>query len=136
MKFDSLRSHLIELKGTVVSTGWALFSSLVLLFSACCIGPLAGVVSLIGISGTTSLAIANILGPFEPYLLGLAVVSLAVGFYSAYGSGGYACKEDSWCARPRYRRTVRIILWASTLITAAFIFYRYIYPRLLFTELF
>ena len=127
-----MSDYLSKLKRSTVSAGSAAISSLVLLVSGCCIGPLAGVVALVGISGSTSLAIANVLGPFEPYLLGIAAVSLGIGFYSTYRSDAIECAEDQYCATPRGRKTERVLLWSAAAITVAFVFYRYIYPQLLF----
>lgn len=121
-----------KIKQSAAGAGTAMISSLALLFSACCIGPLAGVVAFIGISGTTSLAIANLLGPFEPYLLGTVLLSLVIGFYYSYRSEKIQCADDKVCATSKGKIIERVLLWISAVITTAFIFYRYIYPKMIF----
>ncbi|MCH9014564.1 MAG: hypothetical protein IH877_02595 [Gemmatimonadetes bacterium] len=74
--------------------------------SICCIGPLA--LTLLGVQGAIW---AAGLQPYRWYLLGTALVFLAIGFWSQYGARfrGKSCSLRS-------RRIGRITLWTSASI--------------------
>ena len=95
----------------------ALVGSLIagLLASACCIGPL-----LLGGVGLGSLGLAAALAPLRPWLLGLTVVLIAVGFFLAYRPQAAAsCVPGQACAKPASRRGQRVALWLVTVLAAA-----------------
>ena len=66
---------------------------LVVVSSACCIGPLAVALSFVGLSSGTMLAVENVVGPFRPVILSATVLFLGIGFYSAYRKQDVACEE-------------------------------------------
>ncbi len=76
----------------------------------CCAG--SAVVALLGAGG--ALAAAR-LEPYRPYLLGVAVVMLAFGFWRAYRPAGGAGRTCS----TRTGRLVRVMLWCSTFLLIA-----------------
>ena len=108
----------------------AVTSVLVLVSSACCVGPLAVVLSFVGLTGGTLLAIENVVGPFRPAILTLTLIALAAGFRSAYRSGAPACKEGQLCALPRNRRIERIFLWIATGLFFTLLYFTYVHPNL------
>jgi len=61
-----------------------LTTSFIFLSSACCVGPLIVVFSFIGLSGSTMLAIENVVGPYRSLILSATTILLGVGFYQAY----------------------------------------------------
>ena len=90
-----------------------------ILASACCIGPL-----LLGAAGLGSLGFAAALGPLRPWLLGLAGLFLAAGFYLAYRpQPATGCGSGEACGPRASRRNQRVVLWLATLLTVAFATY-------------
>jgi mercuric ion transport protein len=96
--------------------------------SSCCIAPL--VLFTLGIGGAW---IGNLtaLEPYQPIFLGIAVGSLATGYYLSYRRPMGACAEGGDCARPRSSRLVRPALWAATALVAAAMAFPYAAPMLL-----
>jgi hypothetical protein len=95
---------------TASAVGAASSSVAALLVTLCCAGPLAYTV--LGAGGV--LAAAR-LQPWRPWLLGAALVFLALGFWSAYrrttrDAAGQVC-------RVRTSRGVRMTLWMAALLT-------------------
>ncbi|TKG91926.1 hypothetical protein EYV94_20140 [Puteibacter caeruleilacunae] len=90
----------------------------------CCGAPIAaGVLASIGI-GASQLAFLKSL---QPYLIGIAVISLGIGFYRLYfkKSKASCCNTDSCCgdqassnASGAGNRKSKIFLWIVTIITA------------------
>jgi mercuric ion transport protein len=78
----------------------------------CCLPIFAGAAS--ALAGAASVAYG-----LRPWLLGLAGVSLAFGFWRAYRP--IPCAEGAACATPRGRRRARVVLWvaAGVLVLAA-----------------
>ena len=82
--------------------------------ASCCVLPLA--FTLLGISGAW-MANLRALSPYQPYLIGLAVLTLGYGFYQVYWRQ-QACAEGDACARPLPNRLVKTGLWGGTIIVA------------------
>lgn len=121
----------MEIRQGVSSSGFpALASILVLVSSACCIGPLAVLLSFVGLSSGTLLAIENVVGPFRPVILGLTVVSLAIGFYFAYRPQLVACEDGKICAHPQSRRIQRWLLWIAMGMFLVLLYFTYVHPNL------
>ncbi len=80
--------------------------------ASCCVLPLA--FTLLGISGAW-MANLRALSPYQPYLIGLAVLLLGYGFYQVYRSQP-ACAEGDACARPFPNRLVKSGLWVGAII--------------------
>jgi len=83
--------------------------------SLCCIGPLLFVVLGLGAFGAA--------GAFEmarPYLLGLAVLILAFGFYRVYFRRAEACAPGDACATKPVNRASRVGLWIASIAVPAF----------------
>ena len=81
----------------------------------CCIGPLMLGVGL-GASGA-----AAIIEPFRPYLLGVAVLSLAYSFYSVYFRRE-KCADGSSCAAKTPGKTTKAFLWVTVFVVTAVTF--------------
>ncbi len=105
-------------------------SALVLVSSACCIGPLAVVLSFVGLTSGTMLAVENVVGPFRPLILSATVLFLGVGFYAAYRKQEVECEDGKVCARPGARRVQRLLLWVATLLFLALLYFTYVHPNL------
>lgn len=82
--------------------------------ASCCVLPLA--FTLLGISGAW-MANLRALSPYQPYLIGLAVLALGYGFYQVYWHQP-ACAEGDACAQPLPNRLVKTGLWGGTIIVA------------------
>ncbi len=83
--------------------------------SLCCIGPLVFAALGIGAFGAASL--------FEsarPYLLGIASLLLAFGFYRAYFRRAEACAPGEACATKPVNKTGRVALWIGLVGVVAF----------------
>ncbi len=72
--------------------------------SLCCILPLAAV-----FLGVGSAAMGAWIEPARPYLLGVTVICLGLGFYQAYRP--LECGPEDGCAAPVSRRAQRLLLW-------------------------
>ena len=119
------------MKPNATSTGVPLLAStLVLVSSACCIGPLAVVLSFVGLSGSTLLAIENVVGPFRPVILSLTLAFLGTGFYFAYRRQEVSCEDGKICARPGSRRIQKILLWSATGLFLVLLYFTYVHPNL------
>ena len=117
------------MRSSVSATGSSVIATLlVFISSACCIGPLAVVLSLVGLSSTTMLAIENLFGPYRPYILGLTVLFLGIGFYAAYREE--PCEDGKVCAIPATRRLQRILLWLATGLMLVLLYFTYVHPNL------
>jgi mercuric ion transport protein len=84
--------------------------------SLCCIGPLVFVVLGLGAFGASAF-----FETLRPYLLGVAVLLLAFGFYRAYfRRGDTACAPGEACSTKPASRATRASLWISALAILAF----------------
>jgi mercuric ion transport protein len=81
--------------------------------SSCCIVPLLLVA--FGISGAW---IGNLaaLEPFKPYIAGLTLAAIALGFWRVYFRRTPVCEADSYCARPAASVLTKSVLWLATVI--------------------
>ncbi len=83
--------------------------------SLCCIGPLLFVVLGLGAFGA-----AAAFETARPYLLGLAVLILAFGFYRAYFRRAEACAPGEACATKPVNKASRVGLWIASIAVLAF----------------
>jgi mercuric ion transport protein len=80
----------------------------------CCLPIVAGAASAMA-------GVAAIAWGLRPWLLGLAVASLAFGFWRAYRP--LPCADGVACEGPRGRRRARVVLWvAAAVVVLAFTF--------------
>ncbi len=89
--------------------------------SLCCILPIVFALAGAGIVGASAFFAA-----WRPYLLGVTLLFLGLGFYFAYRRPKHACEPGSVCEKPATNRTGRIWLRITTavvLIVAAFPYY-------------
>ena len=86
-----------------------------LIASLCCLGPLlfAGL-------GLGAFGLAGIFAAARPYLLVLATLLLAFGFYRAYFRREQACEPGETCATRRTSCFGRIGLWIASVAVLAF----------------
>jgi mercuric ion transport protein len=77
--------------------------------SVCCIGPVVAAVLGAGALGAASTRFE----PYRPWFLGLTMILLGVGFWSAYRREP-ECADDT-CALPS-RRSAKIVLWISVVL--------------------
>jgi len=87
----------------------------------CCVFPVA-----LSFTGASGFAFAMTLAPYRPYFLGLALISLAAGFYFTYKVD---CGEDS-CGTPRRRKLQLLSLWIATILVLAMLAFPYLVPFL------
>ena len=83
--------------------------------SLCCLGPL-----LFALLGLGAFGLAGIVATARPYLLALAVLLLAFGFYCAYFRRDEACEPGEACAPKRISRWGRVGLWIAFMAVLAF----------------
>ena len=86
-----------------------------LVASLCCLGPL-----LFALLGLGAFGAAGIFATARPYLLVLAVLLLAFGFYRAYFRREQACEPGERCATKRTSRLGRVGLWIASVAVLAF----------------
>ena len=84
-----------------------------ILASTCCVVPLLFVT--LGISGAW---IGNLtaLEPYKPYIAGVALVFIGLGFRQVYFKAKPACVDGSYCAKPQSAVLTKTALWFSTVI--------------------
>lgn len=81
--------------------------------ASCCVVPFA--LFTLGISGAW---ISNLtaLEPYQPIFAAITFGFLGYGFYLVYRKPKGECAEGTYCAKPRSDRTVKIGLWAATVL--------------------
>ncbi len=105
--------------GSLIAGGLA-----AILASTCCLGPLV-LVSL-GLGGAW---VANLtaLEPFRPWLLGAAIVALALAWRHILRPAA-ACKPGEVCAVPATRRAYKIIFWIFAALVGVGLGFPYVAP--------
>lgn len=83
--------------------------------SLCCVLPLVSVVIGVGVLGA-----ASSFGAARPYLLVVAVLLLAYGFYNAYFRRDMACAPNEVCATKPIGSASRAGLWVASLAVLLF----------------
>lgn len=86
-----------------------------LVASLCCFGPL-----LFAVLGLGAFGAAGIFAAARPYLLVLAVLLLALGFYRAYFRRDKTCEPGEACATKPTSRLGRVGLWIASVAVLAF----------------
>jgi len=81
--------------------------------ASCCVVPFA--LFTLGISGAW---ISNLtaLEPYQPIFAAITFGFLGYGFYLVYRKPKGECAEGAYCAKPSSDRTVKIGLWAATVL--------------------
>lgn len=97
-----------------------------LLAGACCVGPL--VLVSVGLGGAW-LANFQLLEPFRPVFIGIALAALAFAGWRVYRPAT-ECQPDEICAVPRTRRGYRIGFWIVAGLLLAMLGFPYIAPLL------
>jgi len=72
-----------------------------------------------GLIGASVAAFGAWLAPFQPYLVGLSLASLAYSFYEAYRPDPTCVGEE--CRVPSSRRGRRIMVWVLAVFVALFL---------------
>lgn len=83
--------------------------------SLCCVGPL-----LFAVLGLGVFSAATVFNSARPYLLAVAVLVLAFGFYRIYFRRQPACAPGEACAANPNGRASRIMLWLASIAVLAF----------------
>lgn len=83
--------------------------------SLCCVGPV-----LFAVLGLGAFGAASMFESARPYLLAVAVLLLAVGFYWSYFRKREACKPGEACATKPVSRAGRMGLWIASVAVLAF----------------
>ncbi len=118
------------MSSTLKSTGGSVAATvLVFVSSACCVGPLAVVLSFVGLSSGTVLLLENTFGPYRPYVMALTALALGIGFYDAYRQDR-SCEPEKLCNVPASRRVQRVLLWFATTLLVVLSYYTYVHPNL------
>ena len=96
-------------------SGWLAAAGMLgaLAASSCCIVPLLLVT--FGISGAW-LGNLTALEPFKPYIAGVTVAALALGFWHVYFKRQQACDVDGYGARPGASLLTKSALWLAAVV--------------------
>ncbi len=99
------------------ATGGAIAAAVVA--SSCCMLPLV-----FGAAGISTVALAGAFESARPYMLGVTIVLLGLGFYYNYFRKA-ACEPGDACKTPRpgLRRMNRTMLWLATVAVVALAFF-------------
>lgn len=93
---------------------------------SCCILPL--VLFSLGAGGAW-IGTLTALSPYQPYIIAVTLVLLAVGFYLVYRKPSpETCAPDSFCASPNSDRLTKGALWLSTLFVAMAFAFNFLAP--------
>jgi copper chaperone CopZ len=82
--------------------------------SLCCVGPI-----LFALLGVGAFGASSVFQSLRPYLLAVAVLAIAFGFYRAYFRRE-ACAPGEACATKPLSRASRAVLWFASLAVLAF----------------
>ena len=93
--------------------------------SSCCVVPLA-LISL-GVGGAW-IGNLTILAPYSSYILVVALMCLAAGFYVVYRKPRASGAEGAVCAQPVPRRAVKISLWGGAILIKITLLVQYVVP--------
>ena len=88
--------------------------------SFCCILPIV-----FALTGFSVLGASALFDAWRPYLLGLTVGLLGMGFYFAYRPKKQVCAPGSVCAMPATNRSGRLMLWLATAAVVLFATFPY-----------
>ena len=80
----------------------------------CCIGPV-----LFALLGLGAFSVASVFAPLRPYLLAVAVLALAFGFYRVYFRRE-ECAPGEACATKPVSKVNRAALWVALFVVVAF----------------
>lgn len=83
--------------------------------SLCCVGPV-----LFAVLGLGVFSAATVFNSARPYLLVVAILVLAFGFYRTYFARQQACAPGEACAANPNGRASRIVLWLTSIAVLAF----------------
>jgi hypothetical protein len=104
-----------EIKKTTVAASTAGGLLAAFLASVCCIGPVVFAALGVGVGATGFLAgtadFFKALLPYRPLFIGLTVLLLGVGFYSAYRNASSPCGTEGACTTRPVKDTSRKLLW-------------------------
>src|SRR5215210_1539905 len=91
--------------------------------SLCCIAPLLFV-----LLGMGTLGMGAIFEPFRPYMMGVAVILLALAYYWIYfkSDDSVSCATGEECATKPVKRASRFGLWLATFVVIMFALTPYI----------
>lgn len=95
-----------------------------LLASACCVGPL--VLVLLGFGGAW-VSNLQVLEPFRPVILGIAVVSLVLAYRKIW-TPAQVCEPGTACAMPQTKLMYKVLFWLVALLILASLGFPYIAP--------
>ena len=96
----------------------------VILASACCMGPLVLVVLGFGGAWMSNL---QVLEPFRPFTLGIAIVFLGLAYRKLWQPVA-TCESGTVCAMPRTQRMYKVLFWLVALLIVISIGFPYIAP--------
>ncbi|ARU30972.1 mercuric transport protein [Sulfuriferula sp. AH1] len=95
-----------------------------ILASACCLGPL--VLVLLGFGGAW-MSNLQVLEPFRPFTLAIAIVFLALAYRKLW-QPVTPCQPGTMCAVPRTQRMYKALFWLVALLVAISIVSPYVAP--------
>jgi copper chaperone CopZ len=95
------------------TTGGAVLAAFIA--SLCCVGPL-----LFAALGLGAFSAAALFASARPYLLGLAIVALGLGFYRTYFRRAEACAPGEACETRPANKAGRAGLWIASVAVVAF----------------
>lgn len=107
--------------GGAIAAAFAASLSAAFAASLCCIAPLSFV-----LLGVGSLGMAAIFEPFRPYLMGGAVLLLAIAYYWVYFKREAECASGEACETKPASRISRLGLWFATFAVILFALTPYI----------
>ena len=116
---NSNSGQLKESKKASLFAAGSVFAAIVASF--CCILPIV-----FALTGFSILGASALFDAWRPYLLGVTLGLLTLGFYFAYRPARQECSPDSTCAMPKTNRSGRLLLWlaaAAVILFAAFPYY-------------
>jgi hypothetical protein len=104
-----------EIKKTAVAASTAGGLLAAFLASVCCIGPVVFAALGVGVGATGFLAgtadFLKALLPYRPLFIGLTMLLLGVGFYSAYRNASSPCGTEGACTARPVKGASRKLLW-------------------------
>lgn len=91
--------------------------------SLCCFGPFAA--AALGITGA---GFTQWFKPYRPWLIGVTMALIGLGFYAVYGRSSASCAAQGASCQVAAGRWQKLVLWLATVVVLLLLLFPYYIP--------